>query len=75
MKDFVLSVIDIKSMYYMLTISLKDNINAVHVPQFQLYYILRTTYSSNKNRLSCVVKYIICGGKIGSWNYRSGRIA
>ena len=35
-------------MYFMPTIFLKDNINGVRVPQFQLAYICNTTHPSHK---------------------------
>ena len=40
---------DFQSIYSMLTIFLKDNINGVRVLQFQLAYICDTTYPSHKN--------------------------
>ena len=66
---------DRQLMYFMSTRFLKYNINGVSVPQFQLDYIYNKTNPSYKNWFSFVVKYIICGGKIKSWNYRSERIA
>ena len=40
---------DRQSMYYMSSIFLKDNINGVYVPQFQIAYIHDTTHPSHKN--------------------------
>ena len=39
---------DRQSMYFMSTIFLKDNINGVRVPKFQLDYIRDTTHPSHK---------------------------
>ena len=49
MKDFVFFRIDYQSMYFLTTRLLKDNINGVHVPQFQLAYIHDTTHFSYTN--------------------------
>ena len=64
----------LQSMYFMSIRFLKDKINGVRVPQFQLVQISDTTHPSHKNWLICVVKYIVCGGKFNIFNYRSGRI-
>ena len=62
-------------MYFMSNRFLKDNTYGFHVPQFQPDYIWDTTHPSHNYFLfSCVVKYIICGGYIKSWNYKSGSI-
>ena len=47
-------------MYFMSTILLKDNINWVRVPQFQINYIRDTTHRSHKNtvELCCEVYYM-----------------
>ena len=75
MKDFLSFGIDHQSMYLMSTRFLKGNIYGVSVPPLQLSYIRDTTHPSQKNWLSCVVKYNICGGEIKSWNNSTGRIA
>ena len=65
-----------QSMYFMSKIFLKCKINGVHVPLFQLSYINDTTHTSLETFwLRCVVKYIICGGKIEIWSYNNGSIA
>ena len=66
---------DCFSTRFMSTRFLKDKIYGVRVTQFQLAYICNTTHPSQKNWLSCVVKYIICRWEINSCNYRSGRAA
>ena len=62
-------------MYFMSTILLKENIDVVRVTQFQLTDIRDTTHPSHKKLLNCVMNYIICGGEIKIWNYKSGRIS
>ena len=47
-KDSVLFGKYRQSMYFMSTIFLKDNIDAVRVPQFQLAYIRNTNHTSHK---------------------------
>ena len=61
MKYFVSFGTDRQSMYFMSTIFLKDNINGVRVPQFQLAYIRDTTQTSHKNvvRLCGEVHYLL----------------
>ena len=49
MKGFVSFVTDIHSMYFMSTRFLKDKIDGVYVPQFQLYNICDTSRPSHKN--------------------------
>ena len=49
MKDFVSFGTDFQGMYFMSTRLLKDNINGVRVPQFQLAYIHNTTNPSHKS--------------------------
>ena len=48
MKYFVSFGTDYKSMYFMSTRLLKDNIDGVCVPQFQLDYIHNSTHPSHK---------------------------
>ena len=49
MKDFVSFDTYHQFMYFMANIFLKDNINGVCVPQFQLAYIFDTTHPSHKH--------------------------
>ena len=60
MKDFVSFGTDHQSMYFMSTRFLRDKINGVRVPQFQLDYIRDTTDPSHKNlvKLCCEVHYM-----------------
>ena len=75
MKDFVSFVTDLQSMYFIPTKLLEENINGVRFPQFQHAYIHYKNHPSHKICFSCVVNYIICGGEINIWNYRSGSIS
>ena len=54
MKDFLSSVTDHHSIYFMSTILLKDNIDGVRVPQFQLSYICNTNHPSHKDLVQVV---------------------
>ena len=74
-KEFVSFGTYRQSMHFMSTMFLKENIYVIRVPQFQLVYIHDTTHTSHKICLSSIVKYILRGEEIKSWNYRSGRIA
>ena len=60
MKNFVPFYIDRQSMCFLSAIFLKDKINGVRVPQFQLDYICGTTHPSHKHlvKLCCEVHYI-----------------
>ena len=49
MKGFVPFGTDHQSMYFMSTRFLKDHINGVHVPQFQIAYIFETTCPPHKH--------------------------
>ena len=53
-------------MYFMSNILLNDKIYGVHVTQLQLAEIWDTTHPLHKKWLSCVVKYLLCGGKINN---------
>ena len=48
MKDFVSFGTNFQSMYFMSTRILKDNIDWVRVPQFQLDFVHNTTHTSHK---------------------------
>ena len=52
-KGFLSSVTDCQSINIMLDISFKENIDGVHVPQFQLAYIHDTTHPSHKKVKVC----------------------
>ena len=60
MNDFVSFCTDRQSMFFMSTRILKDQINGVCVPPFQLAYISDTTHSSHRNLvwLCCEVHYM-----------------
>ena len=75
MKDFVSFGTYFQLMYFMSIRLLKDKINGFLVPTFQLAYICDTNNPSHKKWLSCVMRYIICGGEIKIWNYGSGMIS
>ena len=59
---------DCQYMFYMSKVLLKDMIDGVRVPQFQLDYICDKIIFYIRIWLSCVVKCIICGGGTNSCN-------
>ena len=61
-KYFVLFGTDSWSMFFMSTRFLKDSIDEVRVPQFQLYYIIDTKHTSYKYLLQVChnVNYMRC---------------
>ena len=54
-KYFVSFGTDHQSMFYMLTIFLKENIDGVSVPQFQIYFIKNTSHTSHKNSVKLCI--------------------
>ena len=74
-QDFVPFGTDCQYMFYMSKVLLKDMIDGVRVPQFQLDYICDKIIFYIRIWLSCVVKWIICGGGTNSCNLKIGKIA
>ena len=62
-------------MFYISKIFLKENIDGVLVPQFELAYILYTTNPLQKKLVEFVVVPTMCSGVSKSWNSNSGSIA
>ena len=62
-KYFVLFGTDIQSIFFMSTRFLKDSIDGVRVPQFQLYYIIDTTHTTYIDLLQFFhnLNYMCCG--------------
>ena len=59
----------------MSSIFLKDKIDGVRVPKFQLTNIIESTHTSHDNCLGFVVAFIIFGGVTKSCNFKSARIS
>ena len=74
-KEFVSFRTDCQVVYFMSTKFLKKRSMKSGFHNFNFVTLATQLVFHIKDQLICVVNYIICGGEINIWNYRSGWIA